>query len=734
MIPFKNQYVLSMVKNLISRHVSDATSIDGTATPTYEDILYAANIKFDFFSNQTKYSSFRNMVTNPPYVTKELFDDIINDFSLYANSLFDTPILNEYIQTTLKYTKITQRFLYSNLLLNNIVNELSNYSCRHIDIVSDATTELNSTFNIGNYIVLPFCINNVKCYNGPVSISTSPLEEVKFDNFSDISTLPPSMPVLVKYLTVTGTNRNTISLSCKINQFTTNMIYINTYGDIESIRIDAYNGGILYLSDTIESSEALFTFDPITIDNLIITVTVSNFNLNKQVAFEISELLLFSDVKFSTLATFETNPIEIVDFLNINKLRINAINFSKNPEVGFDKYISMTFSDSVKNFFQIDDITGTFLPTIKYTFTNKYALDGGAIQYIITAKTATTNSDISATFYAYDIDSNVEGTMNFKQAKVLIGTNDAYGTSASPASENGKLFENWTKIDNYYRTMLLNNEENVFIDIGLNQIKINNALMTGIISIPVGISIIDVHESLFDPTFGADIDPSSVNGLSTNDYIYGDRLYPYNFAYKLAGLPRYDINGGLDIETMDDVVVSGIGIVHLNTPFIPLTIDIHGLGATTYSLHLGNIPVNPGTFTIEPNRGIVRVHAFMNMDGDYSDTISISYTKASSEIKPCGILFNRQATYIDYKSIYNMLTILGTYDSTFFSYYKTDSSEILLIPSVAASNYDYLTVYHNKIMYNVYENNLFASTRFTLRTGNSNVSPAIKNIFIQGYR
>lgn len=734
MLPFKDQYIYSIVNNLISRYIANATSKDGVTAPLYEDILYSANAKFDVFSLQTKYTTFNTNVTSPPYVTQELFDEISSDFKLYAASLLQTPILDEYIKSTIKYTKITQRFLYSNLLFNNIINELSNYSRRFIDIITDAETTVNTTFNIGNFVVLPFCINNVNCYTGPVRISTSPIEEIKFDNFSDINLLPPPSPILVKYLTTSGTNKNSITLSCSINSFNANVIYINTYGDIESIRLMALKSGTVVFDDTIESSEALFTFEPIDIDSLQITLSVLNFNLNKQVAFEIGELMLLGNVKFSTNATFETKQIEITNFLDISKLRINAVNFTPSTSVGFDKYISMTFDQGKKNFFQIDDITGTFIPTIKYTFTNKYMLDAFANQYIISTKTASTNEDISATFYTYDTVNNVEGTMNFNQARVLVGTNDAYGTARSPAALNGKLFENWTKIDNYYRTMIINNEDNIFVDIGLNQIKINNSSVTGIINIPLGVSMIDVHESLFDPALGSDIDPSSTNSLSTDTYIYGDRLYPYNFAYKLAGLPKYNINGDLDTITVADSLISGISIVYLDSPFIPLTVEVYGLGATTYSLHLGNIPINPGTFTVEPNRGIIRVHAYLNQDDEYIDTVSITFTKASSEIKPCGVLFNRMATYIDYKSIYNMLTILGTYDSTFFSYYKAGAEEMLLLPSVPDGDYSYLKVYHNKIMYNVYENNLFVSTKFSLRTDSSNMSPVLKNIFIQGYK
>lgn len=731
---FKNRYISALTNRVIPKVIHDSFEISGGMSPFFNDVMKIGNLKFNTFSSQSRYSMLTKLVTSPPFITKELFNEILSDINLYAISLLDTPILNEYIASTTKYTKISQRFLYSNLLANNIINELLSYSCRHIDIISDADQPTISTFNIGNYVTLPFCIENSKCYNGQILLSSSTIDEVQFENFSEISALPLESPILVRYVATSGLNRNIIPIQCAINTFDTNVIYINTYGDVESITVEAtYNNETVY-SSTIESNEALFTFPTVTINGLRVILSLSNFNLNKQMSFEISELMILGNVMFASSADFETKQVQINNFSDINKIQVNAINYSDNTSVGFDKFISLSLNESVKNYFQIDNVSGAFIPSSKYTYTKEYLLDEFALPLAISCIAAGTLGPIQSNFFKYVLPVTPDSHLNYKDAKILVGTNDAFGTNRDVSADNGHIFENWTKIDNYYRTMILNNEDKVLIDIGLNHIKLNNIDVSGVITIPQGISMIDVHESIFDSSLGStEIDPYTVNCIANDNYIYGDKLFPYNFAYKLAGMPQYE-HGNLNIVDDENIEIIDTTVIQLDTPFLPLTLSVTSeLTTDHYSLHLGNIPVQPGTFSVEPNRGIVRIHSFQNALAKFEDTVTITYTAASLDIRPCGILFNRLATYIDYKSIYNMLAILSTADSQYFTYYIVDEEEALLIPKVIQS-IEYMKPYHNKIIYNMYESRLFAAAKFTLRTNNSYVSPAIKNIFIQGYK
>jgi hypothetical protein len=728
MISFKNKYILSIVKNGLTTYLKGISQKSGITIPTLNQLKTYADAKFSIFTEQIQDPYFNNIFTNPPLISKEMFEYALSNVNLYASSLINTPILNDYIRDTIKWNKISQRFLYSNIIANNIVNELSNYSCRHIDIITDADGANVRTFNIGNYVVLPYCVENVKCYNGPISISASTADTVNFENFNNINYLPLNEPVMVKYLASSGT-KNIFTLQISMTEFDANVIYINSYGTIESIGLQAYYNNDLVVSDINKSDETLFTFKQSKINTLKLTITLNNYNQNKQASFEISELMVLGNVNFSKQASFETKPIEIKDFFDINKVQINAIDYTNNGSSYFSKYLSLSLTDANTNFFQIDDITSTYIPAAKYTFTKNYIMDGGASTHNLACISFGTQKELKQTFYKFSIASS---GINFKQAKVFIGTNDAYGMpNKLPSSADGRIFENWTKIGNYFRTMILNNEENITLDIGLNnKIKINGREVAGTVSIPVGISMVDVHESLFDPVLGSTVASAGENNCLLNDsYIYGDKLYPYNFAYKLAGMPAY-LNGDLDVVTLAPTTITDTMAIQLDSPFIPLSISVSGGG--TYSLHLGATPTQPGTFTVEPNKGIVRIHSTENNQNKFIDTVIIKYTKASTYIKPCGVLFNRIATYIDYKSIYNMLALLGTFDTTFFSYYK-DDTEAILIPAVDQP-VSYLKPYHNKIMYNLFDSKLFVATKFTLYTNDTNISPAIKNIFIQGHK
>jgi hypothetical protein len=286
--------------------------------------------------------------------------------------------------------------------------------------------------------------------------------------------------------------------------------------------------------------------------------------------------------------------------------------------------------------------------------------------------------------------------------------------------------------------MILNNEYNIFIDIGLNNIKLNMADASGVVKIPPGLSVVDVHESLFDPTLGGTVDiEANKNMLYNESLIYGDPLFPYNFAYKLAGLPMYH-NGLVQQGEVNGVDVFGSTVIQLDGAFLPYSVSVNS-SSHSYIFHMGNIPITPGTFTIEPNSGIIRVAARLNTSGIPEDTVNVSYTKSSYSIRPCGMLFNRVASYIDYKSLYNMLSILGVTDSTFYTFLRNYNvngtvEDFILVPKVDTTLSQMHQPYHNRLMYSTSTDSMYCAAKFKLSTNNANLSPAIHRVFINGIK
>lgn len=739
---FQTRYIKSLSKVIATRYISTYDGNNKLISPAYMTLINDASARFSLFSLQADGIISTKLVTEPGQVSSSQLKDIISSFTEYSSSILLTAqeTLNDYINNTNKYAKICQRFLYNSQDINNKLNSLLNYSTTYIDIIRDSYFPNTNTYTIGDFVTLPFCINNVTSYNSLAYTTASSLETINYTNASDISSLPLTTPILIKYQSSTEQNLSDLVLQCAIQETTCNVIYIKTYGDVEEIKLDLiYNNNIIY-SSTQVGSEALYIFDPKTINAMQFTISVANYNIMKQASLEISEIVLLSNVKFSRQADFETNQVQLTDWLNLNTININAVDYTNSNETYFQKYASVSFdsSENSKSFFQVDSYTGASVAASKITQTSAFQLDSSTSltdnQFIINSQVASTSKSISALFYKMSIDP----TVNYQQGRLLLGTNEAYGMNRSGASLTDNIYENWTKVDNYYRTMLLNNEPNVFIDIGSNQIKINNNTVSGVIKIPTGISVIDVHQSLFDPTFGGVLDSTSqtqINtGLNTDTHIYGDNLFPNNFIYKLAGLPSYSNSVIQSNQQIVGQYISGIGIIQPGTPVLPFTVTITGNNSRQYNLHLGTTPVTEGTFTIEPNSGIIRVHSYLNSDsGKEEDTITVTYTKASQLIKPCGFLFNRMAVHLDFKSIYNMMARLGTYDNTFYTYIEQASNKYLLIPDVEnTSGFSFLKTYHNRFSFNTFENNVYVSAKLTLITNNSNISPAIKNIYIQG--
>lgn len=120
----------------------------------------------------------------------------------------------------------------------------------------------------------------------------------------------------------------------------------------------------------------------------------------------------------------------------------------------------------------------------------------------------------------------------------------------------------------------------------------------------------------------------------------------------------------------------------------------------------------PGTYTIEPNKGIVKVFP---LDG--VKTVSIKYYKSSQLVPPVGILFSSLLTFapitslLDISNSKSTFSIDGKYDEKVL-YVPRESD----VPAKA------------QILYNNANEPIFLSTMIEMQTANKYVSPAIRSL------
>jgi hypothetical protein len=205
--------------------------------------------------------------------------------------------------------------------------------------------------------------------------------------------------------------------------------------------------------------------------------------------------------------------------------------------------------------------------------------------------------------------------------------------------------------------------------------------------------------------------------------VHSDPLFPNNFAYKLAGLPEYEDSGSLPpSKKRVDKDVYNVTVVQLDTPFLPLSVEVRDT-LFDYELYIGYAPIKPGTFTVEPNKGIIRIFA---KDENHS-AVSIYYTRAQRNFRSCGILFNRLQKYINFRAIHNMISQTGRMDDTYISFIASSTERSILIPEIKNTN-----IFHNRLLYTTSTDSAYIAVQMHLKTTSNELSPVIKNIFLEG--
>jgi hypothetical protein len=140
-------------------------------------------------------------------------------------------------------------------------------------------------------------------------------------------------------------------------------------------------------------------------------------------------------------------------------------------------------------------------------------------------------------------------------------------------------------------------------------------------------------------------------------------------------------------------------------------------------LHLTKNVTQPGTFTIDPGRGVIKIYPYSN-----TNTVTISYYKSSQTIKPIGVLASDLLTFAPLTSLLDLQ--IG---KTIFSIDGSPQEKVLYIPKVkfgpiAGSANEVGFTATTQLLYNNKDEDILLSTMIELESINKYITPAINKI------
>jgi hypothetical protein len=611
---------------------------------------------------------------------------IISCISSIYNSANNAYLINKNLVDVynIVYERIKTRLPYA----KDIISNLLGYTCINIDNGFSNQTKESFCGKIGKYITLPFFISSASLYNDNLTITEYSSDEIQFSNIGLITKLPlitnPSIKIKSKNPSISY--RMTLSL---VNAIKTNAIYFKASANINKIIVTYSKLGVTQYSSLLDSNEILFTFDQIDCDTIIIELSTVNTNTDKPSSIQIEDIHIFKDIQFSRFGLFESKNTEIGLTKEISRLSLsyNALGYNFNNINSMLSISSNKDVTSYNNVYKDDDLDVTSY-RLKYAF--------GFKETDLVTKTISGKD-----FYSLEIGStDQKWDMNYKKSSIIYGLNKDYLSF----SASGSRYNNWTLSGNYYTTFLLNYYDNVYVNIGSLKCLINNKEYTGNIKIPIGFSVIQVHQMNMD--FNIDL----FDGDTTRNQ--------YNFAYLFSGLPAYNAQNKLTIDERKtkSFDISSTNTIEFGESFIPLTEIILDNYGNEYSLTLSSTPNLQGTYTIEPFTGRLRINPIGTVK-----YITASYIAAQSNRRPVGIMFNRLLTFADINSLQT--------DDTLFSFdgANSDSSPSLkryiILPKIQNQ-------YSSQILYNLNSDSLFSSVKIKMSTDNKYKTPTINSVYI----
>jgi hypothetical protein len=691
-----------MLKDLIVNKMIEtniiATIKDTGICPMFSDIYGKSTSDVDavFIPSNIPSIGFKDIASAS--ILNNKLSGITGLFNAITNSTTD--IISEHQYLSNSYIDLSKRIDYELTSFKRDINALLNYSCNNIDLSYSFQTGSSNVGKIGSCITLPFFINNAQMYNDYINISAISDGELVFSNLSDITELPladsPSIKVSSKAEKV-----NTI-FTIAVNTTFCNMLYIKMLNDVINTKVILKSQGSSIYTSIQATNEILLNFEPLEIDSIILQIESLNVNTDKPIAIQIGAIEIFKEIIFAKTGTYESLPIDIGELIGSSVARLAHTDTNSILNTNIKQFLSLDSTTGTPiSYNQVEADTDSDISLFKYKYGN-FIIPASSVPAPANA------SGITKEFLKYIIPfGGVEGTvaynqwnMNYQKAIIFYGLNRNFlsGNSADPFR-----YENWTLNNNYYKTFLLNFEDNIIVDIGAQSCKVDGQVVTGKIRLKKGISFIEIHTK----------DMMLPSGAAILDY-YQAIAKPDNLLYSFTGMPDYKVLGPISDMITTTKILYGPTLIDLGESFMPFSETVQDANAINYRLQLTSSTNVPFTYSIEPNGG--KIFVCPSTQSGSGVGVSISYQRAKLNKKPAGILFNRLLTFAPIDALISA----GFGDNILFGFDGSPTERYIYLPSIPE-----VPVNSIQIMYNITHQNLYASAKLILESSNKYLTPII---------
>ena len=665
---------------------------------------------------------------NIPYIpyssvtSAKIFSDQIDKITLWLGSTNAALkyVLADHEALAKRYMVICERINNEMTVFKEDMSSIMNYSCHNIFSLSSKQRPESNIGRIGNFITLPYFLESCKMFNGSLFLRGASTGTILFSNIENVSSIPMSNLPSIKILDQSS-NIN-ITITCSFSEMEVNAVYAKFYNEniIVTLSIYGSNNTLLY-NGKMSSSGVLFNFSKIKATNLVFNISAVNTNQAKPYSLQMSKLEIFNEIIFAKFGSFVSTSYEIGEVDTINTLNLTHNNLGDINKTNSIQYLSVQTAEDDINFSRVEQDDRIDISSYKYKYSvNMYGF----------SRTLDSNTDIYGhRFYKLPIPKSNPTLWNIDIANAIIyaGINRSYTTNVGSIDNATNPYENWTKVGNYYKTMVANYENNIQIDFGNKIGIVNGRNITGLFTMPMGISSVEIHTKDIDFKFGQRIENDKYNGIKYPDIVSLDPLYPSNMAYVIGGMPEYD---GAELTTRmteKEFYASGTSAVFLNEPFIPASINVFDSNGRLLTMVISKAPSIPGTFSIEPNKGVVRICP------NSPDMFKITYRRCSTGRKPAGILFNRLLTFMPMKSMVNMLKYNSTDANLFETYFTLDGNQdnrYIMIPEVIYA--PQRNMFNAILSYNLKTDSIYSSVKIDLTSNDKHLTPIVNNIYVTG--
>ncbi len=712
--------MIKTIKDLIADKLlqSNLKASVGTnkSCPVYYEKLTESGTQLDTILDISKIPSFSYLEETSASSFNERLDAIKSWIRLSAQSL--KPIVLEYKDLTSKYENIATRIFNESEIFRNQISKMLNQSCYFIDTAMSNQTANSNCGIIGKYVTLPFFIASTRMLNDFVSIRVSSTGQIVYSNAETVGYIPLPEWIALK---VSGNKQETVTINVVPQETKScNAFYLKMLNSVIGIDVSFYKDSTLVYRKSYSDNEIFDNFQPIEFNNFVISIRYNNPNTDKPFAVQISKLEIFESILFSRTGFFESKQINISSIGDVTNVGIVYTNDGDANNTKARNLISISQDPNVRDYNILEEDGSVDISVHKYRhskYFDQFEVDFNNEVTLVTPE----GMENKALFFRWQIDKNAYPelwSMDYRNALMFHGLPTEYSKTTQSYKPSGDvIYENWTKVENYWKTMIIVYEDNVTIDLGQSSCIINGKERTGKVVMPKGISSIEVHEKNIDFKFGKVT--SDFLDVTNQTTIYDDPLFPFNFAYMFTGLPDFTQDGSLE-ETVDrsyPVSDTSASTIVLGESFLPFSMKITDSAGSSYGLVLTKGVSQRGTFSVEPYSGKIKIYPKIG-----ATSINVEYIRANPFRRPIGVTFNRLLTYMPIKALLG-LTWSDAY--TFFTLDGSPSERALLVQKLPEKQ-----IVHSQIIFNTLDDNAYASVKIDLETANKYLTPIISNIFL----